>query len=252
MIYSEAGWLLPPTDEIMFEDYLRLSEVKEELFDMGQMYYIIRIILAGICGMLIGLERKNRSKEAGIRTHFVVACASALMMIISKYGFADIVYGENGMRGADGARIAAQVVSGIGFLGAGMIFVHKNTVTGLTTAAGIWATSGVGLAVGAGMYTVGIATAVMIVLAQIILHKNFRWLKNSRTKKLVVCDVAELDYCKSLGESLKDYGVVISDVYIEKNGDERKYTFTLEIPENTYEDDIISCVDYNCKISADL
>lgn len=222
------------------------------MFDTSQIYYIIRIILAGICGGIIGLERKNRSKEAGIRTHFVVACASALMMIISKYGFTDIISGENGTRGADGARIAAQVVSGIGFLGAGMIFVHKNTVTGLTTAAGIWATSGVGLAVGSGMYAVGIATAVIIVLAQIILHKNFRWLKNSRTKRLVVCDVAESDYCKSLGENLKKYGVVICDVYIEKNVSGCKYTFTLEIPENTYEDDIVSCVDYNCKISADI
>lgn len=121
-----------------------------------QFYYILRIIAAGACGILIGLERKNRSKEAGVRTHCMVACASALMMIISKYGFADMQIGAEGVCGADGARIAAQVVSGIGFLGAGMIFVHKNTITGLTTAAGVWATAGVGLAIGAGMYVVGI------------------------------------------------------------------------------------------------
>ena len=106
-----------------------------ELFDLQQWYYVLRMIIAGCCGVVIGLERKNRSKEAGVRTHAVVACASALMMLISKYGFSDTVANIAGMRGADGARIAAQVVSGIGFLGAGMIFVHKNTITGLTTAA---------------------------------------------------------------------------------------------------------------------
>ena len=88
--------------------------------------YIFRLILACLCGTLIGMERKSRSKEAGLRTHCLVACASALMMIISKYGFADIAVGDAGIRGADGSRIASQVVSGIGFLGAGMIFVHKN------------------------------------------------------------------------------------------------------------------------------
>ena len=125
-----------------------------ELFDLQQWCYVLRMIIAGCCGFVIGLERKNRSKEAGVRTHAVVACASALMMVISKYGFSDTAANIAGMRGADGARIAAQVVSGIGFLGAGMIFVHKNTITGLTTAAGVWATAGVGLAIGAGMYVV--------------------------------------------------------------------------------------------------
>ena len=114
---------------------------------MTQAEYILRIILAGICGMIIGLERKNRSKEAGIRTHFVVACGAALMMVVSKYAFFDIIckgiYEGVEVR-LDPSRIASTIASGIGFLGAGMIFVHKNTITGLTTAAGIWATSGVG------------------------------------------------------------------------------------------------------------
>lgn len=117
-----------------------------------ELEYILRIVIAGICGICIGTERTHRSKEAGIRTHCIVALGAALMMVISKYGFSDIVAGENGMRGADGARIAAQVVSGIGFLGAGMIFVRKDMITGLTTAAGIWVTSGIGMAIGAGMY----------------------------------------------------------------------------------------------------
>ena len=216
------------------------------LFDVRQLYYIARIVIAGICGMFIGLERKNRSKEAGVRTHFVVACESALMMVISKYGFGDMV------SKSDGARIAAQVVSGIGFLGAGMIFVHKNTVTGLTTAAGIWATSGVGLAIGAGMYAVGTATSAMIVIAQILLHKNFRWLKNSKSKKLAVKGVTEPKYQQNLTEQLRKDGIIVHDVYIEKDDDGCNYNFIIEIPENVYEQDIICGVAYNCKISSNL
>ncbi|HBE87024.1 MAG TPA: magnesium transporter MgtC, partial [Lachnoclostridium sp.] len=112
---------------------------------MIQLEYMLRIITAGLLGFLIGSERKNRNKSAGIRTHAIVAIGSALMMVVSKYGFPDIPT-------SDGARIAAQVVSGIGFLGAGVIFVRNNLVNGLTTAAGIWATAGVGLALGAGQY----------------------------------------------------------------------------------------------------
>ena len=222
------------------------------LFDVSQLYYIARIVVAGICGIFIGLERKNRSKEAGVRTHFVVACASALMMVISKYGFGDIVSETVGGRGADGARLAAQVVSGIGFLGAGMIFVHKNTVTGLTTAAGIWATSGVGLAVGAGMYAIGIVTSALIVIAQILLHKDFRWMKNSKSKKLVVKGVTEAQYQQNLTEQLKKEGITVYDVYIEKDDGGYNYTFIIEIPDDVYEQDIISGIDYNCKLSSNL
>ena len=227
-------------------------DITMNVFDVRQIYYIARIVIAGICGIFIGLERKNRSKEAGVRTHFVVACASALMMVISKYGFGDIVSETVGGRGADGARLAAQVVSGIGFLGAGMIFVHKNTVTGLTTAAGIWATSGVGLAVGAGMYAVGVVTSALIVIAQILLHKDFRWMKNSKSKKLVVKGVTEAQYQQNLTEQLKKEGITVYDVYIEKDDGGYNYTFIIEIPDDVYEQDIISGIDYNCKLSSNL
>ena len=125
--------------------------------------YLLRIFVAMILGLMIGNERKNRNKSAGLRTHAIVALGAALMMVVSKYGFTDSVQG-------DGARLAAQVVSGVGFLGAGMIFVRNNLVNGLTTAAGIWTTAGVGLTVGAGMYTVGIFATLMMVLMQNVLH----------------------------------------------------------------------------------
>lgn len=138
--------------------------------DLAELQYIIRLVIAAVCGALIGYERKNRSKVAGVRTHCVVACASALMMILSKYAYQDVIdmYGE--FMKVDPSRIASGVVSGVGFLGAGMIFIQKQTVTGLTTAAGIWATSGIGMAIGAGMYLIGGAATLIILLIQVILH----------------------------------------------------------------------------------
>lgn len=139
-----------------------------------QLDFLLRMAVAGVCGALIGYERENRMKEAGVRTHLIVALGSALIMIISKYGFADVT-GVNGV-GLDPARIAAQIVSGIGFLGAGTIFVKRQAVSGLTTAAGIWATAGVGMAIGANLYFVGVSATGLILIVQIILHKDFKWI----------------------------------------------------------------------------
>lgn len=223
-----------------------------EMAFIQQITYILRIVIAGVCGIVIGLERKNRSKEAGIRTHCVVACGAALMMIISKYGFADIPVGDAGIRGADGSRIASQVVSGIGFLGAGMIFVHRNTITGLTTAAGIWATSGVGMAIGAGMYTVGIATTVIIVLAQIILHLNFKWINTPRQKQLSIKEVDREDYQNYITNELLKIGVSVHDISVEKDGDsgKRNYSFSIEMPVDINEDAIMNLIDYRCSVKS--
>ena len=132
--------------------------------------FLIRIVLAAILGALVGLERSKRQKEAGVRTHCIIACTSALFMILSKYAFVDLV-GVAGLRGADPARIAAQVVSGISFLGAGVIFKNGNSIRGLTTAAGMWGTAAVGMAIGAGMYWVGLIEAAVLVGIQIVLHR---------------------------------------------------------------------------------
>ena len=132
--------------------------------------FFIRIVLAAILGALVGLERSKRQKEAGVRTHCILACTSALFMILSKYAFVDLV-GVAGLRGADPARIAAQVVSGISFLGAGVIFKNGNSIRGLTTAAGMWGTAAVGMAIGAGMYWVGLIEAAVLVGIQIVLHR---------------------------------------------------------------------------------
>ena len=145
-----------------------LPETALTVFD--NLEFFIRIVLAAILGALVGLERSKRQKEAGVRTHCIIACTSALFMILSKYAFVDLV-GVDGLRGADPARIAAQVVSGISFLGAGVIFKNGNSIRGLTTAAGMWGTAAVGMAIGAGMYWVGLIEAAGLVGIQIVLHR---------------------------------------------------------------------------------
>ena len=122
--------------------------------------FIIRLSVAGFLGACIGIERELRAKEAGIRTHFLVALGSALMMIVSQHGFGDLMpvigYGR-----FDPSRVAAQIVSGIGFLGAGIIIFRKETIQGLTTAAGLWVAAGIGMAIGGGMFVLGMAATVL-------------------------------------------------------------------------------------------
>lgn len=122
--------------------------------------FILRLFVAALLGGFIGLDREYRAKEAGYRTHLLVSLGSALIMIVSQYGFTEVIEKIDIAR-YDPARVAAQVVTGIGFIGAGTIILQRQVVRGLTTAAGIWATAGIGLAVGAGMYVLGIVTAVL-------------------------------------------------------------------------------------------
>lgn len=155
---------------------MELTEYLNSQFSLAQhLEFVVRILTACLCGAVIGLERSKRYKEAGIRTHVIVCCAAALLMIVSKYGFADLTDPAgnffNGVRGADPARIAAQVVSGISFLGAGVIFKHGSTIRGLTTAAGLWATAGIGLSIGAGMYGLGLFTTVLLAVIQVVMHR---------------------------------------------------------------------------------
>ncbi|WP_419182268.1 MgtC/SapB family protein [Paenibacillus radicis (ex Xue et al. 2023)] len=181
-----------------------------------QYEYLLRVILAGICGALVGYERKNRMKEAGIRTHFVVALGACLMMVISKYGFQD----QNGWDNVafDPSRIAAQVVSGVGFLGAGMIFMQRQTIKGLTTAAGIWATAGVGMAIGAGLYILGGGVTLIILLAQKLLHGRFNWLASPKTEQLIIRLTNETGATYKIQQLLEEKNITILSFHAESNG----------------------------------
>lgn len=134
-----------------------------------QLECVLRLVAACFFGAMIGIERSRRQKEAGVRTHIIVALGSTLMMIVSKYGFFDVV--APGAAGFSGDRVAANIITGVSFLGAGMIFVRGTSIKGLTTAAGVWSTAGVGLAVGAGLYLLAATSTLLIILLQIALHK---------------------------------------------------------------------------------
>ena len=140
-----------------------LKILEQSFVEQGEL--MLRLVLACILGIAVGFERTNRNKMAGIRTHAVVMFGSALIMIVSKYGFYDIA-------SYDGSRIASQIVSGVGFLGAGMIFVKDDkSISGLTTAAGIWAATGIGMCVGAGQYVLSITSTILLILMQEMLHR---------------------------------------------------------------------------------
>lgn len=183
---------------------------------LTQVDWLIRLIIAGICGYAIGYERNSRSKNAGIRTHLIVSLSAALMIIVSKYGFMDIINLQG--VGLDPSRVAAQVVSGIGFLGAGMIFVHNQSVNGLTTAAGIWATSGIGMAIGSGLYFIGVAATLLIIIFQIILHQNFRWTKAAVNDHLHL-KLTDMEGFYRVQDSLKEDKITLLDLKLVRHQD---------------------------------
>lgn len=129
----------------------------------GNCELVLRLLLAGLLGSLIGAEREYRAKVAGMRTHLLVSIGSALMMLVSAYGFE----GEG-----DPSRVAAQIVSGIGFIGAGSIIVNRHAVHGLTTAAGVWVAAGIGMAVASGLYALAVATTALALIGL----EAFGWL----------------------------------------------------------------------------
>ena len=146
---------------------------------------LIRILLAMGLGFALGVERQLRLKVAGIRTHVVVAAGAALFTIVSIEGFI----------GSDTARIAAQVVSGIGFLGAGMILHRQTAVHGLTSAAGIWLTAAIAMATGAGMYYIALGATVLIILVQLFLHLPLKLFKDKHYNEIRVSFKSPTEDC---------------------------------------------------------
>lgn len=145
---------------------------------------LLDLLLSVLLGFVIGYERKLRSKEAGIRTHTIVCFGAALMMVISKHAFDG---------SADSARVAAQIVSGVGFLGAGMIVYRQHEVHGLTTAAGVWATAGIGMACGADQYILAAGATLILVFVQAILHLPLRPLVQKKSYSVRIVFIQKTD-----------------------------------------------------------
>lgn len=163
------------------------------------MNVVFSLSLSLVLGGAIGIEREYRAKEAGFRTHFLVALGSALFCLVSQYGF--------GIDMKDSSRVAAQVVSGIGFLGAGTIIFQKNVVRGLTTAAGLWVTAAIGLACGTGMYAAAIITTVMVLLGLEVLNAFIPQLGNTTIE--LSFSAPSRDSVKKLIHQLKQDGMEI-------------------------------------------
>lgn len=221
--------------------------MKESL--LIQSNYLIRILIATICGVVIGYEREAHLKAAGIRTHTIVALSACLMMIISKYGFFDVVvYNSISL---DPSRIAAGVVTAIGFLGAGTIFVNKQSVSGLTTAAGIWATVGVGMAIGTGFYFIGLITTLILLIIQTVLHKNLKWLKIPTTEKILIQAENNSDAIVFLEGKLKESYIKIISIQATKIDNEFiEIRLHVKFPETFQLSDILNLLKENPHIKS--
>ncbi len=223
---------------------MTFADVLMRQFSLWQyVEFFLRVLIACVCGAAIGFERSKRLKEAGIRTHVIVCCAAALTMIVSKYGFADMTtpdgMGLYGTKGTDPARLAAQIISGVSFLGAGIIFRNGNSVKGLTTAAGIWATAGIGLAIGAGMYVVGIFTTVLVAVIQILMHKYTIGVDSTVVGHLKCIAPNEEAFRKALNAYIAKRRIQVTDMKIDFLEDgSAAYTLTLRMRQDVTVNDI--------------
>ena len=189
---------------------------------------ILRIIVGGALGGKIGIEREKRAKEAGFRTHFQVALGSTLISVISAYGYdkvADIIP----IARYDPSRLAAQIVSGIGFIGAGLIIFQKNVIHGLTTAAGLWVTAAIGIACGVGRYDLAIVTTIMVLIALELVMVIDR--KLNKRQLSITMTTADKDKITKFVNSVKADGAVLRayDLEVLDEGEGKVYKATVEL-----------------------
>lgn len=183
--------------------------------DNMQLEFFLRLVIACMCGVAVGLERQIRMKNAGLRTHFLVALASCLMMIISKYGFYDVLAQNVGIS-VDASRIAAGIITGIGILGSGIVFISKQgLVSGMTTAAGIWVTLGIGMAIGAGMYPIGIECTVITIIMQCVFHMDRSVFKETRHGNIVFASDNDKQDIQRVLDLLKERKIEVTRIKIE-------------------------------------
>ena len=201
--------------------------------------FTLRLLLAGVLGAVIGLDREYRAKEAGFRTHFLVSLGSALFMIVSQYGFAGVL-GEAGV-GLDPSRVAAQIVSGIGFLGAGTILFTDRKITGLTTAASLWNTACLGIAIGYGYYLIAIVGSIFVILVLIMMQRIIHVRISKKVEIKFVHRVETIEYInKYFDENMIQ--VVDQDFNVNSTDGQNIYTnvYTLHLPSSITYTDIVN------------
>ena len=195
--------------------------------------FIIRLLLATIFGALIGLEREYHAKEAGVRTHLLVALGSCLFMILSIYGFDAFLDHDN--VSFDPSRIASQVVTGIGFIGAGTIILHKQAVRGLTTAAGVWVTAAIGLACGNGMYILAGVTTVTVLSSLGLINLYLPSL--SQRERQITFLAEDYNVLTDILENLRKEKIVVLNYEMRKDAEENngKMLIVLKIRMKRYD-----------------
>ena len=189
---------------------------------------ILRILIAALLGGIIGLEREYRAKEAGFRTHFLVGLGSALFMAVSQYGFEHILATQPNVS-LDPSRIASQVVSGIGFIGAGTIIFQKQVIRGLTTAAGLWATAAIGLACGASMYVIAVASTIMVLACLETLNYTMKRFGNRNIN--LTFTASDKKHIQEILNHLDQEKITINsyEIHPEKSGTGANYNVEMEI-----------------------
>lgn len=190
---------------------------------------VLRLLVAAGLGAVIGFERERLDRGAGLRTHALVCVASALLTVISAYGFEDVLR-ANRTVAIDPTRIAAQIVTGIGFLGAGLIVLRKNTVYGLTTAASVWAVAAIGMAVGAGMYLPAvITTALMLVILLGLKPLEQRFFPRKSSQPFTIRILRQQVPIATIETSVHDYGLDLRRLKLQPGEQDDESLITLEL-----------------------
>ena len=202
----------------------------------------LRLVVACICGALIGSERTKKYKGAGIRTHMIVALGAALFVIVSRYGFVDVV-AQDGVQ-VDVARVASNVVTGVSFLGAGLINKHGDSINGLTTAAGIWIVAALGLAIGSGQYVLGIFGTLTILVVQWFFHHGIgRAYDNVVTSSVIVNMDDDAKSFQQFLDVMKRNGIRVQGNHIKRHKDMTlTYTLEVQMPKRLESEDLLAIV----------
>lgn len=202
------------------------------LLENQEVEILLRIFMACICGLLLGLERTKHQKAAGVRTYVIVALGAVIFTIISKYGFLDVL-GNDGVR-VDVSRVACNIVTGVGFLGAGTIFVRGDRIQGLTTSAGIWVIAAIGMAIGSGMYVIGAIATVLVLVVQTILQNIFEKRFVSKIPgKVSVSMIDKVSALETVTQLFEEQEIEIYNCNMKRSKEHMiSYTFQVQMPEN--------------------
>lgn len=215
---------------------------------IAQKELFLRLLFACLCGGIIGLERSIRRKDAGIKTHIILALGAALFMIVSQYGFADLNLSEEYR--ADASRIASNIVTGVSFLCAGVIFVRGASVKGLTTATGIWTCAGIGMAAGAGMYAITFFATCLILVIQLLLANLSNKIETHYALEVELRLPNKVHVEDVVNSLSKMTASPVNSIKLSKDGEENVYKIHFNIRHTVSETELLQKISSNEYVTA--